>query len=351
VFYPYKKILISVGLLFMGVACAQNKLLYNDEPIILEAGHASLQEWLLPKTVPSPKDNKLTLGRAKLGEKLFFDPRLNTTGQPSVSCVSCHLPERGWSDGQPVAMLLNGGKLNRASPVITNTGFNPIQMWDGAFKKFEDHIITDLDAGSKLNGVKNIKNLKGYQELFEINYPDEEISSTTIAKAIASYQRTVVSDNSPFDQWVKGDAKAMTEQQIEGFRVFLDPEKGNCAVCHEAPNFTDSGFHNLGLASYGEKDHDVGRYQFKKIKIMDGAFKTPTLRDTDLSAPYFHDGSASTLMDVMEHYSKGGEVKTNLSPNFEANELTQAEKQSLVAFMHALTTDHDIYRYPELPQE
>jgi cytochrome c peroxidase len=175
------------------------------------------------------------------------------------------------------------------------------------------------------------------------------VNAKTLSKAMATFERTVISNNSSFDRWVKGDAKAMTSQQVEGFKVFSG--KANCMTCHSGANFTDSGFHNLGLASWGDKEPDMGRYAIKPIGLMKGAFKTPTLRDVARTAPYFHDGSAKTLMDVVEHYAKGGVVKTNLSPNMKPLDLSADDKKALVAFMEALTSPYKPVQVPELPRD
>jgi len=189
---------------------------------------------------------------------------------------------------------------------------------------------------------------EGYKQLFAKAYPGEAIDANTVSKAIATYERTAaISNNSPFDRWVKGDKKAMTAQQVKGFELFTG--KANCAACHSAPNFTDNGFHNLGLASWGVTDPDMGRYAHKPVKTMKGAFKTPTLRDIERTSPYFHDGSAATLTDVVEHYNKGGVVKTNLSPSMKELNLTQTEKEALVAFMKALTSPFVKVQMPDLP--
>lgn len=160
---------------------------------------------------------------------------------------------------------------------------------------------------------------------------------------------TIVSRDSPFDRWVAGDATALTPQQVQGFGVFIDPKKGNCSVCHSGANFTDNGFHNLGLASWGEKDPDMGRFTQKPIARMKGAFKTPTVREAARTAPYFHDGSAATLAAVVEHYAKGGVVKDNLSPNMKSLDLSAEEKAALVDFMQALSSPHSSVELPRLP--
>jgi cytochrome c peroxidase len=188
---------------------------------------------------------------------------------------------------------------------------------------------------------------EGYKKMFAKAYPGEPIDANTLSKAIAAFERTAVSNNSPFDRWVKGDAKAMTAQQINGFKLFNG--KAECVLCHSGPNFTDNGFHNLGLASWGQENPDMGRYAIKPVNAMKGAFKTPTVREAERTAPFFHDGSAKTLMDVVEHYNKGGVVKTNLSPNVRPLNLTQDEKEALVAFMRALSSPFQPVALPELP--
>jgi cytochrome c peroxidase len=318
---------------------------------VFEAGHPSLKEWLLPAEVPTPDDNPLTKEKIELGKMLFFDPRLS--GDGNMSCGTCHSPLFGWSDGQATARGHKSMVLGRASPVITNTAYNDIQMWDGREQTLEDQSIGPMRNSAEMNMdiPKLVQFLKSsdYQQHFKNAFGSDEIGVEQIAKALASFERTVVSRNSPFDAWVRGDKNALTEQQIRGFKVFVDPQKGNCAVCHSAPNFTDNGFHNLGLASYGKENPDLGRYTQRPLKLMKGAFKTPTIRDITLSAPYFHDGSANTLDEVVEHYAKGGVVKDNLSPNMKALNLTEQEKLDLVAFMESLTTPRKEFVLPILP--
>jgi cytochrome c peroxidase len=312
------------------------------------------QKWILPKAVPAPADNATTPARAELGKMLFFDPRLST--ERSMSCATCHNPLLGWSDGLPTTKGFRGKVLGRASPTVVNTGFNPIQNWDGKRDSLEGVTMgpvqnPDMMAmDGKLLSTWLAK-VPGYKAAFDAAYPGEAIDKVTVAKATGAFQRTLVSDDSPFDQWLKGDKKALTPQQVKGFRLFADPAKGNCVACHQAPNFTDSGFHNLGLASFAKVPPDMGRFAIKPIPALKGAFKTPTLRDITLTAPYFHDGSASTLMEVMDHYNKGGIVKTNLSPNIKPLNLSTEEMQDIVAFMQGLTTKHKRFELPELPLE
>jgi len=336
--------LISIGLYQIATA--------EEARFTFEAGDPSLQEWLLPEKMPHPKDNAPNEDRINLGKKLFFDPRLS--GDGNMSCATCHNPTLGWSDGLPTAKGVKSKVLGRASPTIINTGYNFIQMWDGRKKSLEDQAMGPMEATVEMNMdtaklFKWLNRNAGYIDLFSKAYPGKAIDADTVSKAIATYERTVVSNNSPFDHWVKGDAKAMTAEQVNGFKLFVG--KGKCEVCHSAPNFTDDGFHNLGLASWGVPEPDMGRYAQRPIGVLKGAFKTPTLRDITRTAPYFHDGSSSTLMEVVEHYNKGGLVKTNLSPNMEKLDLNKQEMSDIIAFMQALESPFMSVTLPELPRD
>ena len=317
-----------------------------------KAGDPSLQDWLLGE-VPYPEGNKPTHARVELGKMLFFDPRLSRDS--NMSCATCHSPLFGWSDGLPTAKGFKSRLLDRASPVVTNTAYNPIQMWDGRKKTLEDQAMGPMLSNAEMN--MDIPKLmywlnqnNGYKKAFKKAYPGEKINETTVSKAIASFERTIVSKNSRFDAWIAGDKKALTKSEVRGFKVFSDPNKGNCEVCHSAPNFTDNGFHNIGLISYGIENPDLGRYEQKPIKLMKGAFKTPTLRDISYSAPYFHDGSASTLEEVVDHYIKGGVIKTNLSPNMKPLKLSKKERSDLIAFLQSLNSPQQAFVLPILPQ-
>ena len=227
---------------------------FADQKYVYEAGHASLQEWLLPDTPPYPADNAPTEARIELGKMLFFDTRLSGSG--NMSCATCHSPLYGWSDGLPTAKGVNSKILDRASPTVVNTAYNSIQMWDGRKKSLEDQAMGPMEAAVEMNMDTKalfawLKANEGYVGAFKSAYPGEAIGESTVSKAIANYERTIISNNSPFDKWIKGDNNAMTAQQVNGFELFVRKDKGNCAACHSAPNFTDDGFHNIGLPSFG----------------------------------------------------------------------------------------------------
>jgi len=340
---------IAIGAVVLGLS-ALGSVQAQDQKYVAEAGHPSLQEWLLPDKAPYPEGNEPTAERVELGKMLYFDKRLSGNGK--IACASCHSPKLGWSDG--LATGKGFAKLDRASPTVINTAFNSIQMWDGRKASLEDQAMGPMEAAKEMNmdSVKLFAWLNdnaGYKAAFAKAYPGEKIDDKTLSKAIASFERTVISNNSRFDHWVKGDKKAMNQAEVRGFKLFVG--KANCATCHSAPNFTDNGFHNLGLASFGDKNPDLGRYTQKPLRMMKGAFKTPTLREIEHTGPYFHDGSAKGLMEVVEHYNKGGVVKTNLSPDIKPLHLSKQEKKDLVAFMQALSSPPKMVMAPELPKD
>ena len=321
-----------------------------DKNYVFKAGHSSLKEWRLPSAVPYPRDNKPNTARIELGKMLFFDPRLS--GDGNMSCASCHNPVLGWSDGLPTAKGFKSQILGRASPTIINTAYNQIQMWDGRKASLEDQAMGPMEATVEMNMdtdrlFKWLNKNETYRNAFAAAYPGKAINADTVSKAIASFERTVVSRNSRFDRWLRGDKRAMNEQEVRGFRLFVGRAK--CADCHSAPNFTDDGFHNIGLKSFGDSNPDMGRYAQRPVKLMKGAFKTPTLRDITRTGPYFHDGSAKTLEEVIDHYSEGGVVKDNLSPNMKKLELCISEKEDLLAFLQTLTSPYVHISLPKLP--
>jgi cytochrome c peroxidase len=194
--------------------------------------------------------------------------------------------------------------------------------------------------------VERLKAIPGYSPHFEKAYPGEGISEVTVARAIASFERTVLSTESPFDRWRKGDRRAISAEAQRGFALFTG--KAKCSVCHMGFNFTDNGFHNIGLRDSGEPD--PGRFAQRKVQSMKGAFKTPTLRDIALTAPYMRNGMYTTLTEVVEHYNRGGDVKENLDINMTPLGLDATEVAEVVAFMETLTGAPRVVNVPALPR-
>ncbi|NOZ55031.1 MAG: c-type cytochrome [Gammaproteobacteria bacterium] len=304
----------------------------------------SRSDWLLPKVAPSPENNKMDKKKAELGKMLFFDPRLSGDGR--TSCATCHDPALGWSDGLTTATGHNGIRLPRATLSIVNVGFNKILMWDGRNIQLEEQAIEPIFNPVEMNNteqnlLKTLRSIPGYVKAFKEAYWGLGVSSNRVARSLAMYQRQVVSVNSPFAKWIRGNESAMTESQKRGFEVFIDTNRGNCITCHRPPNFMDNGFHNIGLLSFKNKKPDLGRFSQKKVNMTKGAFRTPTLWNIAETAPYFHDGSAKNLRQVLNHYISGGKTRTNLSPNMKVLRLKPEEQKDLIAFLNALTGEID----------
>ncbi len=300
---------------------------------------------------PMPADNISNAAKIELGKILYFDPRLS--GSNWISCASCHNPALGWGDGLATGIGHNFQILGRNSPTIVNTSFGFLQFWDGRAGSLEEQATGPIESTGEMNQnldelVKELNAISGYKALFDKAYPKEGISKSTIAKAIASFERTVISKDSPFDKWMLGDDKVISESAKSGFGLFVG--KAQCAVCHSGFNFSDNGFHNIGVKSLTGKE-DTGRYAIVPVKVMKGAFKTPTLRDVALSSPYMHNGIYKTLEEVVEHYNRKGDVKDNLSPNLQGPlNLSEQEKKDLVEFLKTLTGKTDQITIPVLPQ-
>ena len=307
--------------------------------------------WLRPVIVPAPADNAPTAARVELGRNLFFDPRLS--GSQWISCASCHNPALGWSDGLPTAIGDSMKKLRRATPTLINSAYNGVQMWDGRAATLEQQATGPIRASDEMNMdmkllVERLASIRGYRKLFADAYPGEGISEATIGKALASFERTIVATESPFDRWRKGDASAVDASVKRGFALFTG--RANCDACHQGFNFADDGFHNIGLKAVPGMADDHGRYELRKVAVLKGAFKTPTLRDVALTAPYMHNGVYQTLEEVIDHYDRGGDVKAHLDPNIEPLNLTRSEKADLVDFLRSLTGRSMSVAIPQLPQ-
>jgi cytochrome c peroxidase len=297
--------------------------------------------------VKHPKDNEPTAEKVALGKQLYFDGRLSADNK--VSCATCHDPAKGFSNGEQFATGVEGKKGGRNSPTVINTAYQVFQFWDGRAKSLEEQALgpvqnpiemnMSLDAVvAKLNGIEGYK--KQFQQVF-----GTDVTSDGIAKAIAAYERTVLSGDAPYDRFKAGDKDAMSEAAQRGMKVFFGP--GHCSACHSGPNFTDNAFHNIGVP--GE---DQGRQAITKMLGDRGSFKTPTLREIARTAPYMHDGSMKTLEEVVAHYVKGGTPHEQLDEEIYALKLTDQQKADLVTFMKEglSSASYPAHTAPELPK-
>jgi cytochrome c peroxidase len=300
-----------------------------------------------PDTVPFPADNPYTAAKVALGKTLYFDTRLS--GANLLSCAACHSPAYGWGDGQPRGIGHGMHQLGRRSPSIINAAFGPIFMWDGRAGSLEEQALgpikTDVEMNLPIDQLMlRLKAIPGYTPMFEAAFPNEGIKPDTVARAIATYERTVVSARAPFDAWIDNDERAISEDAKRGFALFNT--KAGCNQCHSGWNFTDSSFHDIGLTS-----EDIGRGKFlPMIEKMQHAFKTPGLREIALRGPYMHDGSVATLEAVVEQYDKGGVDRPSRSVLIKPLGLTTQEKHDLVAFMLTLTSENEPTTVPVLPR-
>lgn len=317
-------------------------------PSVESSALQSLREnFRRPTAVPEPKANPITADKVALGRNLFFDPRLSGSG--AISCATCHNPGLAWGDGLAKGLGHMGSPLGRHTPTILDVAFGEPYFWDGRAATLEDQAKGPLTSTKEMSmsaerALPLLRSIPGYVDAFSRAYPGQAISLDTIASAIASFERTVISNDAPFDRWVKGDDEAISRGALRGFALFNG--KANCAVCHSTWRMSDDGFHDIGL-----HDADRGRAAIAPgIVQLERAFKTPTLRNINQRAPYMHDGSLPSLAAVIDHYDGGFETRSSLDTNIHRLGLTKQEKADLLAFLDTLTSDDEPIALAALPR-
>lgn len=304
-----------------------------------------------PDVFVVPEDNPMTPEKVELGKLLYFDPRLSQNG--TVSCASCHDPQKGFTDQETFSSGMHGQKGTRNAPSVINSAFSYTQFWDGRAPSLEEQakgpIENPVEMAHTLGGaVKHVSEIEGYKKYFKAAFGSEEVTIDRIAKAIATFERTVLSGNSAWDRYVYGGEKdALSESAKRGLALFEG--KANCTQCHVGFNLTDNLFHNIGVGM-DKPDPDLGRFKVTGKESDKGAFKTPMLRDLQKTAPYMHDGSIKTLEEMIELYDKGGEPNQWLDPKMKSLSLTSEEKADLLAFLRSLEGDWVPEPEPVLPQ-
>jgi cytochrome c peroxidase len=290
-----------------------------------------------PRFVPTPADNPPTPEKIALGKRLFEDKMLSATG--TIACASCHDPRLSFSDGEPTGKGITGRRLARHTPSLWNSAFSPLLFWDGRASSLEDQIKFPVEhpdeMGSTLDdAAPRLAREESYGRAFASAFPQSpKVSPDNIAKALAAYERTLVSPPTRFDAWVAGKIDALTGSEVRGFVLFAG--RGRCISCHVGFDFTDHNFYDIGLPGT-----DKGRGKESGLAAADYAFKTPTLRELAWTAPYMHDGSLATLQDVVRHYESGGVARPTRSRDLPAKlRLTDAERADLVAFLEALSSE------------
>jgi len=286
---------------------------------------------ILPK-LNIPADNPQSPEKIELGRKLFFNKELS--GDHSMSCASCHDPASAFSDGKPRAIGFRGKELDRHTPTVLNAAYDSYQFWDGRAVSLEQQAAGPITSTAEMNLpdeaelVRRLNADPSYRREFHAVF-GQGPSLKNVVKAIASYERTLITTNSRFDRYAAGDKDALTLHEKNGLMLFI--AKARCSRCHDGPNFTDNKFQNTGVG-----ENDEGRSAVTRQESDRGAFKTPGLRNVALHAPYMHDGSLATLEAVIDYYDRGGNDKKGKSPFMIKIGLSRDEKDDLIAFLKTL---------------
>lgn len=338
-----------LGTLVLAIITLDHGPAFSGSDLLIVDGMAVPDIGPLPASVPIPPSNLNYKAKVELGKQLYFDGRLSKNG--AISCAFCHNPATGFADPRQTSIGINGGVGGRQAPTVLNTGFNPVQFWDGRAGSLEEQAIGPIHNPIEMgetheNVVAKLNKVKGYREQFRAVF-GTDVNLQGIAEAIAAYERTVISTNSPFDKYLMGDKRAMTESALRGMALFKG--KARCILCHNGPNFTDNRFHNLGVPQVGPMKEDLGRYYVTHDERDKGAFKTPTLRSIAETAPYMHDGAFKTLEEVVDFLDAGGGANPNLSPLIKTLGLSKEEKADLVEFLRALSPEPVTFVMPKLP--
>jgi cytochrome c peroxidase len=281
-----------------------------------------------------PDDNRLTSAKIDLGERLFFDPVLSRTRR--ISCASCHQPSLAFADSVQLSRGVDGRRGRRNAPAILNRPYGSTFFWDGRAESLEAQVLEPIRDPLEMDLALDelllrLRASPRYLRAFTDAFADG-LTEANVARALASYLRTLRSGDSPFDRSRTGDATALSAAAQRGRALFTG--KAGCFICHFGPNLTDERFHNTGVAA---RTSDVGRYAVTRENDDRGAFKTPTLREVARTPPYMHDGSLPTLEAVVDFYDRGGHTNPGLDPEIRPLGLSEAEKQDLIAFLRALS--------------
>lgn len=352
-----------------------NSIIPNDSLRQLYARPVS--QWPKPNIDPGisyqelgamPRDSSWTLverdAKIKLGQVLFFDPRLSGSNQ--ISCSSCHDPEMAWGDSRRVSLGNNHLEGKRNTPSLLNIAEQKTFFWDGRSESLSDQAINPLATHHEMNMdvpllASKISKIGGYTVYFEKAYGDKRVTLDRIVEAIAAFEGIIKSRQSRFDQFVNGNYQALTDQQIRGLDLFRG--KARCMNCHHGTYFKDDQYHNIGLTYYGRKFQDLGRYEVTRDPNDVGKFRTPSLRDVMKTGPWMHNGLFDDMLGIVNIYNSGMHMLDNRAndkadPLYPKTDiilqplgLTPQEKQDLVAFLEAITATQYKMRRPELPKE
>lgn len=337
----------SVFLTFLLVACTGNKM---EETAEFKPEVLPLPEMLSTyEPMAIPEDNPMTPEKVALGRQLFFDKRLS--GDGSRSCYSCHVCEKGLTDGIPKAIGAYEKALPRHSPTLWNIGYHKEYYWDGRSPSLEKQAMAAWKGGNmgaegkEAEIAARINALEGYRKQFQTVF-SSDATPENMMKAISAFERTIISGSTAWDKFRAGDQSAMSDAAKRGWEVF---QQAKCNNCHDGVLFTDMQYHNVGIGM-DQTTPDPGRGKISNKPEETGSFKTPTLRDVARSAPYFHDGSVATLEEAVDLMLGGGIANQYLDKkNLERRTITNEQRADLIEFLKALNVDCKL-KEPPLPQ-
>lgn len=303
------------------------------------------QNYQRPDSIPFPVDNPYSAEKAALGKMLFFEPRLSKN--KNMTCATCHNPSFGWEDATETSIGAQNSHLDRHSPSIINAAWGKSYFWDGRAATLEEQAAGPIESNVEMNlpieeAVTRLSQVPSYQDWFKRVFGNSGVTANNIKKAIATFERTVVSGQAPFDSWVEGDENAISESAKRGFALFNG--KAECSSCHTGWNFTDHKFHDIGLNT-----PDKGLGARTGIKSEEFAFKTPSLRNITQRAPYMHNGKMHNLRAVIAHYISGGLPRPTRSELMRPISLNAQEVEDLEAFLLTLTGQDASVSLPILP--
>jgi cytochrome c peroxidase len=301
----------------------------------------------LPSSVPSPEDNMMTPDKVSLGKQLFFDPRLS--GDNTMSCATCHLPEKAFGDGLARSKGAGGKKLTRNTPTLLNVGFHSSFFWDGRAASLEDQALGPIQSPDEMNQdleqlVKELASVPEYAKQFQGVF-GRPVNQHDIAKALAAFQRTLVTRNSPLDRYLAGDKNALSSRAKEGIELFVGA--ADCIRCHSGPLLSDGKYYRLGI---GHGDQGRGAVTGKREELYQ--FRTPSLRDVARTGPYMHDGSLDTLYDVVQFYFRGVPSRGPDGLNLDVEPLlgqSYSDIDAVVEFLKSLSGEPPEVTVPRLP--
>ena len=357
--------------------CLLERLVVAACMVALLGGSAAWGAEKHPPLGPLPDLKQPDSARVELGRYLFFDPRLS--GDTALSCASCHLPTKGWTDGLPLSRAYPGSEYFRNAKTVLNAVHAEVLFWDGRLSSdpFETHVRDHLTESHFMNMdgrlmQERIKQIPEYVKMFK-NAWNSEPSFGKIRNSIRDFERTLVSRNVPFDRFMKGDKRALSAKAKRGLALFNG--KAGCIQCHNGAYFSDgkpydlgvppnpdivnnplrhvgmrSFFLGMGVPGFEHLTEDVGYYTVSKVEADKGKFVTPTLRELSRTAPYMHNGMLKTLDEVIEFYGRGGGKSPNKTPLLKPLRLTASEKAALVEFLKSLSGDEVVVAVPELPK-